>query len=225
MNSTDIANFDIVTKNDNSEIDEILNKNVDLNLVVHHALNNRPMIKAALTRIEQAKRDIKVYRSGWYPTLSLSAYCGTGYFHQFKGYPNEKFGLQFKNNFRESLGLSLNIPIFDKLSTHYNVKMQKVRVKSYELQLEESKRNLIKSIEQAYVNAVAAKEKYLASQVAYDASKIAFEYEEIKYNAGSSTSYEYNEAKNKYLKSQSNLIQAKFDFLFRIKILEFYGKE
>jgi len=70
---------------------------------------------------------------------------------------------------------------------------------------------------------VAAKEKYVASQSAHTSTKIAFEYEEIKNNAGSSTNYEFNEAKNKYLKAQSNLIQAKYDFLFRVKILEFYG--
>jgi outer membrane protein len=154
----------------------------------------------------------------------LNAYFGTGYYYRFKDI-NQSFGVQFTNYARESLGLTLNIPIFDRLSTYYNVKQQRIRVKSQELQLEETKRTLIKSIEQAYVNAVAAKEKYLSSQVANEASKIAFEYEEVKYNAGSSTTYEFNDSKNRYLKAQSNLIQAKFDFLFRIKILEFYGKE
>jgi len=225
MNYPNISDFDIVIKDDYSEIDVILNKNIDVLSVIDYALTNRPMIKAALTRIEQAKRDIKVYQSGWYPTLGLTAYYGSSYFYQFKGFPNDKFGLQFKNYARESIGLSLHIPIFDRLSTYFNVKQQRIRVKSQELQLEETKRNLIKSIEQSYVNAVASKEKYAASQVAYEASKIAFQYEEVKYSAGSSTNYEFNEAKNKYLKAQSNLIQAKFDFLFRIKILEFYGKK
>ena len=228
MNYPDVAHFNIVIQDDNSGIDEILNKNINVNAVVDNALENRPAIKAALTRIEQAKRDIKLYQSGWYPTLALNASFGTGYYFRFKEIefqPNLPFGEQFKNNARESLGLTLSIPIFDKLSTHYNVKQQKIRVKSQELQLEEIKRNLIKSIEQAYVNAVAAKEKYLSSQAANAATKIAFEYEEVKYNAGSSTNYEYSDAKNKYLKAQSNLIQAKFDFLFRVKILEFYGNQ
>jgi len=72
---------------------------------------------------------------------------------------------------------------------------------------------------------VASREKYLASKVANTSSSLAFQYEEVKFKAGSSTNYEFTEAKNRYLKSQSNLIQAKFDFLFRIKILEYYGKE
>jgi outer membrane protein len=227
INYPEVAHFDIIMEGDHSDIDVILNKNMDVATVAENALNNRPAIKAALTRIEQAKRTIKIYQSGWYPSLNFSASFGTGYFHRFKelpNYPNESFGVQFRDNARESLGLSLQIPIFDKLSTHYNVKQQKISVKYQELQLEETKRSLIKEIEQAYSNAVAAKEKYLASQVANTATKVAFEYEEIKYNAGSATNYEFNEAKNKYLQAQSKLIQAKFDFLFRIKILEFYSK-
>ena len=227
MNYPDVEHFDIVSESNISEIDEILNKNVDVTDVIGNALENRPAIQAALTRIEQAKRSIKISQSGWYPSLTLSANIGTAYYYSFKDimeYPNERFGKQLNKNARETVGVSLNIPIFDKLSTHYNVKQQKLNVKSQELQLEETKRRLIKDIEQAYANAVAAKEKYAASQVAYTSTQIAFQYEEVKYNAGSSTNYEYNDAKNKYLKAQSNLAQAKFDYLFRIKILEFYGK-
>jgi outer membrane protein len=227
MNFQDITNFDITTESDYADIEQILSENIDVNPVVEHAFQNRPAIQAALTRIEQAKRNVKVSQSGWYPILSFSANFGTGYFYRFKELaeiPNQPFGIQFKNNARESLGISLYIPIFDKLSTCYNVKQQRVNIKMQELQFEETKRKLIKEIEQAYVNAVAAKEKYMASQVANASSKIAFQYEEIKYNAGSSTNFEFNDAKNKYLKAQSNLIQSKFDFLFRVKILEFYGK-
>ena len=228
MNYMNIANFDVITEGANAIIDEILDTDIDVNNVVENALRNRPAIKAAITRIEHAKRNIKLYQSGWYPTLGFTANFGTGYFYRFKefsGTSNDPFGIQFRDHAQESLGLSLQIPIFDKLSTHYNVKQQRIGVKSQELQLEETKRKLIKEIEQAYVSALASKEKYLASQVAHTASLIAFQYEETKYNAGSSTYYEFNEAKNKYLKAQSDLIQSKFDFLFRIKILEFYGKE
>ena len=228
LNYPDVANFDIVYDNNDANIDEILSKNIDVKTVTDNALHYRPAIQAALTRIEQAKRNVKVSQAGWYPTLTFSATFGTGYFYRFKelaDIPNQPAGVQFKNNAKESLGLSLNIPIFDKLATHYSVKQQKVNVKLQELQLDEIKRKLVKDIEQAYSNAIASKEKYLASQVANNASMIAFQYEEIKYTAGSSTNYEYNESKNRYLKAQSTLIQAKFDFLFRVKILEFYGKE
>jgi outer membrane protein len=228
INYPEVTRFDIVMEGDMSDIDILLHKNIDVTSVTENALSSRPVIKAALTRIEQTKRSIKIAQSGWYPSLNFTANYGTGYFYRFKelaGYPNDSFGIQFRDNSKESLGLSLQIPIFDKLSTYYNVKQQKISVKSQELQLDETKRSLIKEIEQAYSNAVAAKEKYLASQAAHSASQIAFQYEEVKFNAGSSTNYEYNDTKNKYLQAQSKLIQSKFDFLFRIKILEFYGRE
>ena len=228
INFTEVSNFDIDTKNNEVDIDEILDKNIDIHTVTENAFHYRPAIQAALTRIEQFKRNVKVAQAGWYPTLTFSATFGTGYFYRFKALadiPNQPFGVQFKNNARETFGVSLYIPIFDKLSTHYSVKQQKVNLKLQELQWEETKRKLIKEIEQAYTNALASKEKYIASQVANVSSALAFQYEKIKYDAGSSTNYEFNEAKNKYLKAQSNLIQTKFDFLFRIKILEFYGKE
>jgi len=223
MNYPDVNHFDIENEID-SNIDVVLNKNIDVNAVKDIALSSRPAINAAQTRIELMKRSISIARSGWYPSLSFSANLGSGYYYIFNEPDNITFGKQFKNLANESIGLSLRIPIFDKLSTHYAVKQQKNSLKREEFQLEESKRKIIKDIEQAYTSAVASKEKYLASQVAYTASLVAFQYEEVKYNAGSSTNYEYNEAKNKYLRAQSNLIQAKFDYLFRVKILEFYGR-
>jgi len=224
MNYSDVNNFDIENAND-SNMDAILNRDIDINVVKTTALSSRPTINAALTRIELVKRNIKIAQSGWYPSLSFSASIGSGYFYDFNAPFNITFREQFKIFAQESLGLSLRIPIFDKLSTHYAVKQQKISVKSQELQLEETKRKLIKDIEQAYTNAVASKEKYFASQVAYISALVAFQYEEVKYTAGSSSNYEFNEAKNRYLRAQSILIQAKFDYLFRVRILEFYGKK
>ena len=226
INYSEVANFDIVSDN-NLSIDELLNRNINVNHVIENAFLNRPIIKASVVRIEQAKRNIKMAQSGWYPSLIFSANFGTGYYFRFKdiaNIPNESFGFQFKNNAKETLGATLAIPFFDKLSTHFNVKQQRINVKLQELQFEESKRKLVKDIEQAYANAVASKEKYLSTQIANKAAQKAFQYEEIKYKEGASTYYEFNDLKNKYLKTQSDLIQAKFDFLFRMKILEFYGK-
>jgi outer membrane protein len=227
MNYPDIANFDIVTENIGI-IDEILHNNVNVKDVVDNALENRPAIRAAHTRIEHAKSNIKVYQSGWYPTLGFNVSYGTGYYYRFdklSSFLNRPFGTQFKENSGTSVGISLYVPVFDKLSTHYSVKQQRINIEYQKLQLEETKRNLIKEIEQAYVNAVASKEKYLASLVANTSSEVAFLYEELKFNAGTSTHFEFNDSKNRFIQAQSKLIQAKFDFLFRVKILEFYCKE
>jgi outer membrane protein len=227
INYPNVNDFDIIPMDQEYLIDELLNRSVDVNALILNAIQNRPTIKAALNRIEKAKRDIEIAKSTWYPSLSFFANYGTGYNYMFTPsplYPNESFNNQFNNNSRQVIGLSLNIPIFDKLNTHYNVKMAKLAVQSQEIQMEEGKLTLIKEIQQAHANALAAKERYNAALEAYQAAKISFEYEKIRFAEGASTNYEFNDAKNKYLKSESQLIQSKFDYIFRIKILEFYGK-
>ena len=227
MNITDAESFDIADEAGQTDIGDYLDKNIDLASIKNNALQNRPGIKAAAARIAMTEKDIKIAQSGWYPTLSLTASYGTGYYYVFQNSvlaSNLPFNTQLSNNSREIVSLSLSIPIFDRLTTYHNVKLSKISLKSQEIELEETKINIIKEIEQAYTNAVAAREKYAAAQASVDASRIAFQYEEVKYNSGASTNYEYNDAKIKHVKSQSELIQAKFDFLFRLKILEYYGK-
>jgi outer membrane protein len=227
MNVTDTESFDIADDAGQNNIDEYLDQNIDLASIKNNALQNRPGIKAAAARIAMSEKDIKIARSGWYPTLSLAASYGTGYYYVFQNSllaSNLPFNTQLNNNSREIVSLSLSIPIFDQLSTYHNVKLSKISLMSQEIELEETKVNILKEIEQAYTNAVAAREKYTAAQASVDASRIAFQYEEVKYNSGASTNYEYNDAKIKHVKSQSELIQSKFDFLFRLKILEYYGK-
>lgn len=227
MNVTDTESFDIADEAGQTDIDEFLGKDVDLTTIKNNALQNRPGIKAAAARIAKGEKDINIARSGWYPSLSLTASYGTGYYYVFQNsalVDNSLFNTQMKNNSREIVALSLSIPIFDRLSTYHNVKLAKISLKSQEIELEETKVNILKEIEQAYTNAVAAREKYVAAQSSVEASTIAFNYEELKYNSGSSTIYEYNDAKINNTKSKSELIQAKFDYLFRLKILEYYGK-
>ena len=227
INYPNVAQFDIVSMDKTYLIDELLTREINVDGLINNAIQNRPAIKAALNKIDKAKNDIKIAQSTWYPSLSLFANYGTGYNYMFTpspDYPNTPFNTQFNNNSRQVVGVSLSIPIFDKLTTYDNVRMAKLNVKSQEYQMEEGKLNLIKEIQQAYTSAIAAKERYRSAQEYYQSAKIAFEYEKIRYEEGASSSYEFNDAKNKYLKAESQLIQAKFDYIFRIRILEFYGR-
>ena len=89
--------------------------------------------------------------------------------------------------------------------------------------IENSKKVLFKEIQQAYFNATAAQEKYIASTKSVKASKEAFKYAEDRYNAGKSTVFEFNEAKIKYARSLAEQVQSKYNFIFRAKILDFYN--
>ncbi|MDD4848452.1 MAG: TolC family protein [Bacteroidales bacterium] len=226
MNVTDPEGFDIIEP-PIDQVEFLMQQNLDLQGTIDRCLNNRPGIQAADLRIEKSKRDIKVQQAGWYPSLSLNANWGTGYYYAFKdaySIENKSFGDQFKNNSREVVGLSLNIPIFDKLKTRDNVKLSKLSLQNQEIALEETKTNMIKEIHQAYNNAVAAKNQYLSAEIAVSASQKSLEYENLKFESGRSTNYEYNEAKTKYFKAQSDEIQAKFQYILRYKIMEFYGR-
>ena len=223
MNFKDVNSFDVVMPSE-SELININNSNLNLDNVLDRSLKARPGIKAAATRIEKGKRDILVSKSAYYPSLSLSASYGTGYYHVFNSTPaNPAFGTQLNENSREVVSLTLNIPIFNKMRTKYSVQLSQLQLAHYEQASEEIKNNYIKEIQQAYYNATASKDNYFAAQQAVSATNTSYQYEEMKYNKGASSIYEYNESRLKHQKALSEEVQAKYDFIFRLKILEFYS--
>ena len=183
------------------------------------ALGNRAAVRAEDIRTECAKTNIALAKSGWYPTLSMSGGLVTDYY-ALLGYPGKGFGSQLRDNFSPYVGISLNVPIFDRLETRNNVRMAKIQLESQQIQAENIKKDLYKEIQQAYFNAVAAKEKYVSSQVAEASAKEAFDLETALYEAGKSTGTSFNEAKNNYLQAASNLAQAKCEFMYQVQLLK-----
>ncbi|MDR2083893.1 MAG: TolC family protein [Bacteroidales bacterium] len=226
MNFTDVNSFKVALPAEDN-IDYLIEVQLDLQDILNKALQIRPGIKAAATRIEKSKRDIKVSKSAYYPSLSLSASYGTGYYYIFSENDiiNSPFGRQLDANSRGMVSLSLNIPIFNKMRTSGNVQLSRIQLAQYEQSLEEIKHNYIKEIQQAYYNAIASRDNYFASQQAVTATNISYQYEEIKYFNGASNRYEFNEARLRYQTALSEEVQAKYDFIFRLKILEYYSME
>jgi len=91
------------------------------------------------------------------------------------------------------------------------------------LELDNAKKTLYKEIETAYLNATAAQEKYRASDKAVKATSESFKYARERYETGKTSVFEFNEAKTRLVQSQSEQIQAKYDYIFRTKILDFYN--
>jgi outer membrane protein len=188
------------------------------------AVNQKASILASKYRLEGSDYSIKIARSTYMPSLSLSLGLSTSYY-TMKGLNAESFGSQLNNNLNKYIGLSLSIPIFDRFSTRNNIRTAKIQQLNLSLQLENSKKTLYKEIQQAWYNALAAENKYNSSISALDASKASFELVRAKYENGRATAVEYNEAQVKLRKSESDLIQAKYDYIFRSKILDFYKGE
>ncbi|MDR2144835.1 MAG: TolC family protein [Tannerella sp.] len=205
-----------------AEIDFMLARRPDA--IFGNALVSRASIRAEELRLQSREKNILVAKSQYYPTLSFGAGYSNNYYI-INGFDNISFADQLKNNRNEYFGLSLNIPIFNRFATRNNVRTAKLYKTMQELQLENTKKTLYKEIQQAYYNAVTSEEKYKAAEKAGQSAEKAFGYMEEKLNNGRATMYEYNDAKTNMTRALSNRTQAKYDFIFRKKILEFYERE
>lgn len=189
--------------------------------VYTQALMNKPAIKAAQYRLEGANKSIRIAQSGYYPQLNFGAGLSTNYYNM-SGLETASFNSQWRQNFNKYLQFSLSIPIFNRFATRNRVKTARIQKNALQWRLEESKKTLYKEIQQAYYNALAAEAKYRSSQTATDAAEASFQLMSEKYANGKATATEYNEMRTNWMKALSDHIQARYDYLFRSKILDFY---
>ena len=213
----DVEGFDVSPLDD---ADEFLLPASD---VYANALANNHGIIAQRERINAADKYISVARTGMIPRLSFNAGVGSSYY-TVSGFQNQKFGGQMKDNFNTYLGLSLNIPIFDAFSTRNAVRKAKVQSVAARLQYESTQTDLFKAIQQAYYEAVGAKKRLETGIVAENATGQTFLATREKYNLGRATPTEYETAKTNHLKAISERVQAKYEYMLRTRILEFYNR-
>jgi outer membrane protein len=193
--------------------------------VFDNAVTFKPQIKQQEYLLASQRKLLNVARANFYPRLSFSAGYSNGYYSSFgnENIVNAPFIDQWNNNAHKSVNFSLSIPVFNQFSNMNNVRKAKLNILNQELQVESAKKTLYKEIQQAFFNAAAAHEKYLATEKSVAASREALLYAEERYAAGKSTVFEYNESKLGYARSLSQQAQAKYDFIFRAKILDFYN--
>ncbi|MCW0484417.1 TolC family protein [Gaoshiqia sediminis] len=193
--------------------------------VFRTAVQLRPEVKGAEYRLESSKAQVSIAKGNLYPTLSFGADYYTSYNNKYKDAVGAdiSFSDQLKNNERYGLGVNLSIPVFNKFQSRTQIKNAELQVMNQELTVQNTKNLLRKDIEQAYANALAALKKYMASNKAVDSMQEAFRYTEEKFSVGMLNSVEYNQAKNNLTKAKSDLAQAKYDYIFRTKILDFYN--
>lgn len=219
----DVAGFDVVSPESFTEKQALVLPSQDD--TYNHALVSIPRMQAENLRLEKTYYDLKSVKSAWYPQLSLYAGFSDNYYRYFNGsITNEPFGEQLKNNGRTSVGLQLNIPIFNRMQTKYNVETAKISIKNQELAIDNEELKLKKEIQQAYYNALAAEQKYDASRESHNAAEMAYRFSNESYTAGKATLLELNESKNRLFKSESEMLQAKYEYLYRVKVLEKYNE-
>lgn len=181
----------------------------------------KPEIQAEKLRLQAAEKNIRIAKAALYPTLSLGAGLSSEYY-KTSGYQAASFSKQLSDNFNKSIGLSLNIPIFNRLATRNSIRQAKLQQSERALQLDETKKTLYKEIQQAYYNAVNAQAKYESALAARKAAESNFNMMTGKFENGRANATELEEAKTKRANAITSTLQAKYEYILRMKIIEFY---
>lgn len=186
--------------------------------IVQSAFTQKSDVRAAQYRLESSKHAIRIAQSGYYPQLSLTGSLGTNYYSTI----NRTFRQQLDDNFNKYIGFNLSVPLFNRFNTRNRVRTARLQQQYYALQLDLTKKSLYKEIQQAWYKATAAEAQYLSSHQALQAGSESFRLMSKKYENGKANAVEYHEAKQNLLKAQSDELNAKYNYLFCTKILDFY---
>jgi outer membrane protein len=135
---------------------------------------------------------------------------------------SEGFGSQVKNNLGKQLSFNLTIPILNGWQARTNVQRSVIGVKQAELRAEQTRLQLRQTIQQAYADALAAQRRYAANKRQVEALTTAYRNAEIRFNNGLLNGTDFNQAKNNLGAAESSMIQAKYEYIFRRKVLDFY---
>lgn len=218
--------------------------------IYNTAENTQPAIKQADANILSTEKGVDVAYGALSPTLTLQGSLGTGYsgaaqtatptitgvdtvgyttggdYVLVPGYSYNyavvPFADQLDNNFNQSFGVQLQIPIFNRLQVSTNIQRAQIQHMNAQLSADLARQNLNKNIQQAHADAKASLEKYRAQQSAVAAAEEAFRYTEEKFNVGAVNTIDYTTSKNRLAQAEANMLQAKYDYIFRLKVLDYY---
>ena len=204
------------------QIDNIINVNAAYSAldVFKTASLNFPDIKLAELRKQVFEKEIDIARAGYFPSLSLQSGLNTRYSNGT--FFDNSFGEQVRDNFNQFLGFGLTIPIFNGLLTKSNVRRANINFQNAMVSEQLAKNNLNKVINQAVYDLRAAEKRFYSAQTAYESSKEAFNVIEQRYAVGLVNSLDFNQAQTNLNKAQFDQIQARYDFIFRSKVIDFY---
>lgn len=188
------------------------------------AVQQKPVIKGAEYRLQSTEYQLKMAKGVFLPTLTLYANYYNLYNNKYSDMTGKSisFGDQLSNNQRKGLGMQMNIPIFNRMQNKVQFDNARIQMLNTQLELEGAKKLLRQDIETAQTTAVSSFNRYKSSEKAVTSMKEAFRYSEEKFNVGMVNAVEYNTAKTNLLKASSDLLRAKYEFIFRSKILDFY---
>lgn len=222
---TDYENFDIADEEFEVPTSTILEKSPKQ--IFTKAMSFRNDIKLAETSVVLSEQDLKIAKGAALPTLNA--------FMNYNTFASDRFQLdqsgnlvrpdliaQLEGNDGISYGLSLNIPIFNAFTTSNSIKRAALNVKRSELQYEQTKLDLENAVNQAYNDVKTFAKAYEAAQKTLDARRLAYNYAKERFEVGLMNSFDFSQAQSRLDNAEAAVIRAKYDYIFRLKILEFY---
>lgn len=214
----DYRNFDVAEGEYAVFGDEIVDKPVAT--IIDSAQSNRFEVKIAEQNLEIAKKDLEISKGARLPTLS--AFFGYDTRFTTNDFIDIPFERQLFTNDGINYGLSLNIPILNGFAARNAVNRNKLNVESNKVSVEQAKLDLESIVYQAYTAVNAARESYLAAQVAVESQELAYQYAKDRYDVGLTNAFDFSQSKLRYDNAQIELSRSKYDYIFRIKVLELY---
>lgn len=223
---TDYENFDIADETFDVPPSDILNNSAKT--IFSKALSFRNDIKFSESNVVLAEKDLQIAKGAVFPTLGAFINYNTRYSDQFL-LPDENGELQLVP-FRDQLwindgiafGAQLNIPVFNGYSTRNSIKRSQISLEKAKLQLEQDKLDLETNVNQAYVDVENTAKTYEASLKTLDARRLAYDYARERYEVGVMNAFDFSQAQARVDNAAATVIRSKYDYIFRIKVLEFY---
>lgn len=215
----DYKNFDTADIDYDVPVTNILNESPET--IISKAKEERYEIKIADANSKIADYNLKIAKGALQPTLSGFYSFGSNYFTS-ELFDTPSFTSQISDNKRHNFGLQLSIPILNGFSASNNVARSRVNLERAQLQLEQANLDLETTVYQAFNDAQGAMKAYEAAQKTVAARQEAYNYSQERYNVGLLNAFDFSQSQNQLEVAQSEVIRAKYDYIFKLKVLEFY---
>ena len=228
----EFADFDVIDDTNAKDENNIMAQNpID---IYNKAKETRTELKLAQTNLEIAEKNVAIAKGAYQPTLR-----GFYQFSTSASYSDRLIGTdpvtgdpvyaapnpvldQFSDNKGHNFGFQLSVPIFNGFSVKNNVERNKVSLEKSKIDLEQKSLDLQRNVYTAFTDAKGALNTYESSTITLEARQQAYNYAKEKYDVGLMNSFDFTQAQTLLTNAQSDVIRTKYDYMFKIKILEFY---
>ncbi len=190
--------------------------------IVSYALDNRYEIKVAQKNIENSALNTEISKSGYLPTVSFNYAFGSNVFFTNLIDTEDSFFNQLNNQKGHRFSLNVSVPIFSQFQNKTNVAKAKIQEENAQLNLKQAKLDVEANVQRAFTDAKAALRAYEAAKSSLQSQKIAFQNSQERYDIGAMNAFDLEQSRLRLVNAESSLVNAKYDFIFKTKVLDFY---